>query len=70
MGWTVIRISESALNENADEVKRLLFDSIKEAAALRRKHGKSSTNKLGVKIVGSPASRGSLSVFKLENMGS
>jgi len=47
MGWTVIRISESALNENADEVKRLLFDSIKEAAALRRKHGKSSTNKQG-----------------------
>ena len=47
MGWTVVRISESALNESADEVKRLLFDSIKEAAALRRKHGKSSTNTQG-----------------------
>jgi len=69
MGWTVIRISESALNENADEVKRLLFDSIKEAAALRRKHGKSSTNKKGRYVQASYeelSSPGTISISKTE----
>jgi len=42
-GWTVIRISETSLNENADGVKDLLGSAIVEAAELRRKMDKKSS---------------------------
>ena len=52
-GWTVIRISETALNENVEGVEHLLAENIKLAVEQRRKmNSKSSNNKLtGYKFV-------------------
>lgn len=44
MGWTVIRVSETALNENVDGVERLLADNIRASVEERRKMNSKSAN--------------------------
>lgn len=44
MGWTVIRVSETALNENAGGVEKLLGDNIRLSVEQRRKMNSKSAN--------------------------
>jgi very-short-patch-repair endonuclease len=57
LGWRVIRFNEDAINENIDEVKKVIYDNVKEAADERFSQRKKSSNDEGIRYSSSRVHR-------------